>query len=268
MPSPMSIESRSLLRLLEDGQWHDLEDIQSRLAATIAPGKALRRYEERVALRAVKEGPRKAPELSDEEKIYSGQRVLASVAINSMKKRYVEIAETDAGRRIRRRPGVDVSLPPKLDTGDGDPPELMAPEAFDGVIRSLDEVPAAAVAEDAAPDSPSTLETDPPDGSCPICGLYVVNHAQHEEFHATRGGAGSPEDAATAVAFFSEVQVRAIVADEVDKALDGFQKGMQTWLIHRFAALEALLQGLPRSADRGPGKGPVGFERYPTRARW
>lgn len=260
MPSPMSIESRSLLRLLDDGQWHDLEEIHVKLAATVAPGKALRRYEDRAALRAAKEGPRRSPELSDEEKIQSGQRILASVAINSMKKRYVEFMETDEGRKIRRRPGVDITLPPRLDAADGDPPS-MPEEAFDGIVQSLD-----AATEPSVGSSPTTGEPSVSPDACPSCGLYVVNRAQHAEFHSLHDG--EPEEAAPpAVAFFSEAQVREIVRDEVSRVLDEFQQGMQNWLIHRFAALETMIQGLPRApgapTSRAPGasfRGSVGVQ--------
>lgn len=258
MAAPFSMESRSLLRLLEDGEWHDLEDIHARLAATVAPGKALRRYEDRAAHRAAKEGPRRTSELSDEDKIHSGQRILAGVAINSMKKRYVEIVETSCGKRIRRRPGVDVELPPKLDTGDGDEgqaPELVPPETVDGAVRSLGTAgqPAVEPVEVAQPPQPEPWDT------CLSCGLYVVNKAQHAEFHALHD-AGLGERAPVAAAFFSEEQVRAIVAGEVDKALDAFQKGMQSWLIHRFAAMETLVQGRYRN--------PLGLDQRPLHGRW
>lgn len=104
MGSPMSMESRTLLRLLADGEWHPLKEIYEKLALTVPPGKALRRYETKAVQWEMKYGPRKTPELSDDKKIASGQRTLANVAINSLKIRHVEITGTGDHRKIRLRP--------------------------------------------------------------------------------------------------------------------------------------------------------------------
>lgn len=103
MSVPLSIEAQTLLRLLDDYEWHSYWDIHARLAASIAPGKALRRYESQEQSRSRKTGQRVRPEMSDEEKINAGQRGTATHTIHSMRRRYVEVADSAQDRMIRRR---------------------------------------------------------------------------------------------------------------------------------------------------------------------
>lgn len=124
MPAPLSFEFKQLWRLLEDRQWHDYDDIKSALAGKIAPGRALRRYEERTANRIERDAVARArePEMSDAKKVIYGARMLAGVAINSMRGRYLDIEDTPSGKRIRLRPGVPA--PQGLrDDGDADETE-------------------------------------------------------------------------------------------------------------------------------------------------
>lgn len=102
--SGISPESQILLKLLEDGHWHPRAVIHEKLRAAVAPGKALRRYEQIEKGRAEAYGPRKGPPLSEDQQIDSGRRSIASDTINSMKKRYIEVIDTDDGRMLRRRP--------------------------------------------------------------------------------------------------------------------------------------------------------------------
>lgn len=113
--------------------------------------------------------------------------------------------------------------------------------------------------EDEPAEAPAADVAGVPMAVCQLgCGLYVANQEQHGEFHrlhpgvppgeAVNGPQWPSERVPEACAFFSEQQVRAMVQEEVEHALDAFQKGMQTWLVHRFAALEALVQGIPRSS--------------------
>lgn len=209
----MSLETKTLLGLLEDGQWHPFREVADKLEATIAPGKALRRYDTRAANRETIEGPRKGPELSEAEKIASGRRTLANVAINSMKKRYVEIGvENDGRRMIRLRPEAVPSEPRKLD-------------------------------------APPPAELDP-DAICDRCGAWMFHAEVHAQWHAEN----DPPPAAPPVLD----QIAVVVRQEVQHVLDGYQKGMQAFLLDRFADLEiaVLRSKLPlglRGGHRGPG---------------
>lgn len=269
MAAPLTDESKRLLRMLEDDQWHPLDDIRAKLAETVAPGRALRKYEERASNWHKHNGARVGPELTDEEKIRSGQRTLARMAIHSMKKRYVQIMDTPQGAQIRLRPMADLGeLPPRLEQGDeGGPAD--DPDDADMFEEQIQQELAAdqpliatqAISEDSETQQQgSDVEPEAPQPSAPPgdkgCGPYIADVAQHEEFHrlhpdvpfeaAADRARKAAEGAPVACAFFSEDQVRAIVRAEVEQALDSFQRGMQTWLIHRFAAIEAMVQGLPR----------------------
>lgn len=281
MSSPMSNEAKMLLKLLDDGQWHTLESITSRLAATVPPGKALRRYDTREAQREEKYGPRKTPELPDEMKIASGQRTLANVVINSLKKRYVDIVETVNGRMVRKRAQPAPDEPMEVDAAELE--DMLADT--DDSKSDTQEVTNAAPQRAENPKEPTARRAA---HNCPRCGMWVVNTVQHDLFHAEQDNTAAaarqfpvpkpaPEPAEpvsstddSEMALFSEVQIREIVysevaralgkfeatmvvteADndkirklvraEVETALDGFQHGMETFLNQRLYDLEMAL---------------------------
>ncbi len=114
LASPMSTEARILLKLLDDGRWHDYTAVRVRLAATVAPGKALRRYDTNEASRVARRGPRIGPQLSDEEKILSGQASIATDVMHSMRKHHIDVRDLDGTRQVRRRPAL-VAPPEEVD---------------------------------------------------------------------------------------------------------------------------------------------------------
>lgn len=196
MAPPTSPESQVLLKLLDDGAWHPLADIAARLAAAVAPGKALRRYAHNEANRVLHHGPRKGPELSEDEKIASGRRAIATDTVGSLKKRYVEVRDDGHGQQIRRRAQVVPIADPRAAQLAARPEPAREP-----------------------------ADADPPPGE-------------------------------PAMAFFCERQVRDLVAEEVGRivhpaladALDAFQRGMQHWLVGRFAEVE---RAVDRAVNRG-----------------
>lgn len=207
MAALSSAESKTLMRLLEDGEWHPLKDIAEKLALTVAPGKAIRRYEARVANQMLHGRQKAVPEVSDDKKIVSGQRTIANSIINSLKKRFVEIKDEDGQRLIRRRDEVKViaKAPPTVVLDDD-------PEEDDNRSAS--------------------------GYTCPQCGLWVVNHIQHEEFHdLIEPGIAAP------FAVLTADEVAAIVQHEIATVLDRFQRGMQTFLLERLNALETDIAG-------------------------
>lgn len=227
MPQPLSNESKELLRLLADGQWHDMASIRAELTARVPPGRALRNWEKKEAAREARTGPRKKNlHVPMDERIRIGQVTLAGYAIHSMGKRYLEF-DTDAPaladrRQVRLRPGALDSL------GEGKTPSP-SHTGGDG--------------EQTPPDEPRQSEPEPScepasraDPVCEACGLYIGNADQHEQFH--RLYAGPP-----AVAFFHETQIRDLVADEAANeiaiALDRFGAGLYDYLERQFAAAEA-----------------------------
>ncbi len=209
MAAPMSSEARFLLKLLADGQWMPLAEVKTRLAAAVAPGKALRRYDRGEASRQLRFGPRAGPELSDDEKIASGQKSIATDTINSLKLRYIELRDDEEGigRSIRRREEV---------------------------------VPYAGTRREQRPEPTPT----PPPQTPP-------QPAREDPAAVARQPEAEPAQVSPAVAFFDADQVRTLitgavetaVGETIDQALIAFQRGMQQWMIHRFAEIE-------RSIDR------------------
>lgn len=100
--------------MLTDGEWHSLAQVKADLAAKVPPGRALRTYETKAQYRNTKHGPRKNPELTDQEKIDSGRTALVNNAVHSMSKRYIDLRGDGliGEREIRLRPGV--TLPGKV----------------------------------------------------------------------------------------------------------------------------------------------------------
>lgn len=263
----MSNEAILLLKLLEDGGWHSYEQIVSRVALTVAPGRALRKWEALRDSQVRKYGPRQSPEPSDDEKIASGQRTYAVGAVNSLKERHLELRGDGAGREMRRR------LAPLVVDKHGTPVAVCGvPEHHDLESRMQEAVAAAQHAVRPAADEPEGPQEprgpaveDPqtPGGTsdvgpqaCESCGFYVANWEQHKEFHVVFDEfvANRPEalPAPREMGLVDEPALRALVRQEVEAALDAFQQGMQGWLLERFAALEEVLgERLPTREQRG-----------------
>jgi len=108
MATPLAHESRELLRLLGDGEWHPVSDIRQKLAGRVPPGRALRVYEVKSASRERRHGPRATRDPDMEEKIGYGRNTLVNQAMNSMRYRYVEFDEPANGesRQVRIRPAM------------------------------------------------------------------------------------------------------------------------------------------------------------------
>jgi len=255
MAAAMSGEAAQLLRLLEDGQWQALDEIRRRLGAAVAPGKALRRYEQNEANRALHHGPRVGPELSDDEKIASGRRAIATDVIHSLKKRYVEVQDSPDGcdgMMVRRRAEVVPMVNPR---------RKVAVQTAEQAAEQATEQTAEQTAEEMLP-----AQLPPPESPAPASDSGAAGEP------AALDLAGNP-----AVAFFDAEQVRGLIAEAVqqavdravphavgfalgpliDDALNAFQRGMQHWLIGRFAELE-------RQIERGQS-GAVNGHRPPER---
>lgn len=272
MTTRLGIESKFVLRILGDREWHNYTDTLARLARAVAPGKAKQRYLQDEALRERAHGPRTRPELDRDQMVASGQKTIAAKTVANLKKIYLEVREIEGVKEVRIRP--DVKVPG--DAGFRDPSELLPPSTVE-----------APEPPDPTPDTPETPEaaTAPPvepavallgsatganavdlSGACHRCGMWVANTTQHEEFHATDEGRPTrfkhvPPD----VGFLSEKQLRGIVRSELYRSLrkrDGqdllreaiqvvvadelsrFQKGMEEFLLERFIEVEQSVRSL------------------------
>lgn len=109
MPTPPNDDTRQLFRILADGEWHDYEVVRDALAATVPPGRALRKYEERVLYaRKYKNNPQYDTQLSEDERIHFGARACAQIAITTWKGRGVDHRIVGDRKMIRKKPGFKV----------------------------------------------------------------------------------------------------------------------------------------------------------------
>ncbi len=147
MATPLSNESRTLLRLLSDGAWHDYRVVKEELANQVPPGRALRAYEVREAARLRHLGvARASEELPMEEKLISGRVALANAALHSMCQRHCETEEGGmlGPKQIRVRPEVL----PKLLARYGEPavrqptPDEPPEEEIDDAAQEREPAPA------------------------------------------------------------------------------------------------------------------------------
>lgn len=123
MATPPSDETRTLFKLLLDREWHRYEDIHTALAATVPPGKALRRYENRLSASRGLRGDQKTEILLTEtEQIDFGQRGIAQATISSWKGRGIIQRGEGRDKEIKIKPGfqtwgLDDAVPQAAESG-------------------------------------------------------------------------------------------------------------------------------------------------------
>lgn len=106
MATPPSDDTRALFKLIADGQWHDYEEIRDKIAAAVPPGRALRKYQERIEYaRKYKGDPNYDTDLSEDERIYLGAKACGQIAISNWKGRGVQYDQSGERKRIRIKPG-------------------------------------------------------------------------------------------------------------------------------------------------------------------
>lgn len=106
MATPPSDETKMLFKLLSDREWHRYEEIHLALAHTIPPGKALRRYENRLQASRGFRGDNKTDiVLSETEQIDLGQRGIAQATISSWKGRGIIQRGDGPTKEIKIKPG-------------------------------------------------------------------------------------------------------------------------------------------------------------------
>lgn len=99
--SPVTNRAISLLTW----EWQPREDIVQKLIPMIPPGRALRKYEDTAAnaMRIHGRSKRTKPELTEQEKIYSGARSLAQASVGSLvSSGRAEVADDPSGSPLIR----------------------------------------------------------------------------------------------------------------------------------------------------------------------
>lgn len=267
MATPPNDDTRLLFKLLSDGGWHQYEEIRDRVAAAVPPGRALRRYQERVEYtRRSKEDPGYDTQMSEDERIFYGQRAIGQSIITSWKGKGIQYRGEGTLKEIRIKPGFkswglinplaeekrpetargETEVPP--DDSEPSEPGQQAPAEAEPVtaVPEADEAPR--TPEPLAQQSTAATEEEPyydwtPSRSvsratssftCAVCGSWVTDEELHDQFHEAYEKKGSRSD----MALFAESELRSLLGDVVRQELDQFQSGMQTWLGMQFTQLE------------------------------
>ncbi len=267
-----------MFKLLADGQWHPYEEIRDKIAAAVPPGRALRKYQERIErARRERNDPSYDTEANEDERIFYGQRGCAQIVITSWRGRGVQSRTDGAKKEIRMKPGfqaygIEVS-PGQQDGSQGQgvsegPPDDSEPSELAHAGSVLDEVasvpPGAEPEQHDDPDpyygysgepmtTPNVTVSDCE--SCPSCGLLVVDEAQHEQWHKGVESSNTPSD----MALFAESEIRSLLGDVMGQLLDKFQEGFQAYLDQQFEEVSAALRASRRPTTRwseGPHQRP------------
>lgn len=193
MPTPPSDDTRTLFRLIADGEWHEYEEIRAKIAASVPPGRALRKYEERVEYkRKYKNDPAYDTAVGEDERIHYGAKACAQVVITSWKGRGLQSREVAGRKWIRIRPGfvswgLEKEGIPGPGAGGSEPSES-AGEPSEEPARPEPAVP--------APEAPESVAAEPAMGvlhpshvtmfdesrfvtTCRLCGQMVVSSGEY-----------------------------------------------------------------------------------------
>lgn len=158
MATPPNDDTKTLFQILADGEWHNYEEVRDAIAASVPPGRALRKYEERVEYkRKYTNDPSYDTDASEDDRIFYGARACGQVVITSWKGRGVDFTGTAGNKMIRKKPGFSTW---GIEHAPNDPKE---PEEAQGVPRVPPDGP-----EPSEPDA--QLPEEPPDDA-PESGL-------------------------------------------------------------------------------------------------
>lgn len=107
MGTPPNDDSKTLFRILADGEWHNYAQVRDALGRTVAPGRALRKYQEGIDFqRRYRNDPNYDTSHDDGVRIRLGQRKCAQVAISSWRRNdAIESRGENLQKEIRVKPG-------------------------------------------------------------------------------------------------------------------------------------------------------------------
>ena len=155
MATPPNDDTKTLFRLLADGEWHDYVAIRDAIAATVPPGRALRKYQERVEYkRKYTNDPSYDTDATEDERIYYGARACGQIVITSWKGRGIDFTGSAETKKIRRKPGFTTWGIEHL------PDDPKEPEEGEGVaeVPPADSAPSEAVAAPLEGEEPGPAE--------------------------------------------------------------------------------------------------------------
>lgn len=182
MATPPNDDTKMLFRILADGDWHLYDDVRDKIAISVPPGRALRKYQERIDYaRRYRQEPDYDTDASEDERIYFGARACAQIVITSWKGRGVEYQGEGTMKRIRRIVGFKTwgieHLPPDS--------EAQEPEKAPEVPDPTPEHSEPSEPDAAPPDGPSEpdgwAELTNPDGEATVAVQHSPQHAEEQD---------------------------------------------------------------------------------------
>lgn len=105
MATPPNDDTKMLFKLLSDREWHSYNEIKEALAQTVPPGRALRKYAERVEYNRRSKHGKYETLPSENDQIVYGQRGIAQNTITSWQGRGLWIRGKGSDKEIKVRPG-------------------------------------------------------------------------------------------------------------------------------------------------------------------
>lgn len=275
MATPPSDDTRTLFKLLVDGEWHPYIQIREALAQTVPPGRALRKYEERYKQNRKSQEPI-VPPISEDEQIVYGARACAQITITSWKGRGIQHRVVDQVKQIRVDPnynGWGVILPgqdrgdektggsPEVPPEDSEPstaspavgnePSAAQPDeglagAVNSVLDSLgrrrvplkvpERAPAAAASEAPEPAIPAAPSQSVTPPVGPSCEECGLVVSDQGR-HDTWHARRAKELERPEMALLDREAMVTLMGDVMGQELEAFQKGMQGWLLQQFTQL-------------------------------
>lgn len=106
MATPPSDDTRTMFRLLGDREWHNYAQIKAAIAATVPPGRALRKYQERLRQnRDLRNDPNTEILRSEDDQIKLGAAACAQITMTSWKGKGVISRGEGPDKEIKIKPG-------------------------------------------------------------------------------------------------------------------------------------------------------------------
>jgi hypothetical protein len=95
-----------LFRLLADGEWHNYQTVKFAIAATVPPGRALRKYQERLRqTRELRRDPNTEIYRSDDEQIRLGAAACAQITMTSWRGKGIIVRGEGPDKEVKVKPG-------------------------------------------------------------------------------------------------------------------------------------------------------------------
>lgn len=126
LATPPNDDTKMLFKLLSDREWHSYTEIKKALARTVPPGRALRKYAERVEYNRRSQHASYEVMPSEDAQIELGQLGIAQACLSSWRGRGIMFRGKGSGKEIKVKPGftsygIPGFEPGNTGTGEQDP---------------------------------------------------------------------------------------------------------------------------------------------------